>query len=164
MDVLERVVQRKPYKIIAAELEISETRVKQHVRTIKDRLEANSLPELVEQFHQITYKSPLPKGVGPKSELPLMKVPDIDRLTDDPGELELAESITMELKAPWTSSPEPKIVPRVLDGENAGLSRLLVILGIVLGLLAAIVLTLTVASALTEQFDGTRFVPREGNS
>lgn len=163
-EVLERVVQRKPYKTIAAELDISETRVKQHVRTIKDRFDANSMQELVEQYRLLSEASPYTKGVGPKSEVPPAGYGGVEAPSDDPGKLEFADAVTMQLQAPWLVSEEPRVVPGVLDGENAGLARLLAILGIVIGLLAAIVLTLTAASVLTDQFDGTRFAPREGNS
>lgn len=157
LEVLERVVQRKPYKLIADELEISETRVKQHVRALKDRLGANSMSDLVAHFHTIAPPSPFTIGEGPKMEVPLPPVDTAEMPAADPGAIEFADSMPMELMAPWHSLEQPRIVPQTLDGENAASRRLLTIVGIVIGLLATIVLALTTANALSEQFHGSGF-------
>jgi DNA-binding CsgD family transcriptional regulator len=164
LEVLERVVLRKPYKLIAAELDISETRVKQHVRTIKDRLDANSMPELVEHYRHIAEGSPFTKGVGPKSELPSNGCDTINEQADDPGKLELADSITMSLSAPWEMSPEPRVVPKLLDGDNAASFRLLAILGIVIGVLVIAILAFTVSDSLSNQIDGTGYTVRSDDN
>lgn len=160
-EVLRRIVQRKAYKVIAAELDISETRVKQHVRTIKDRLEVNSMAELVAHFHANSLEAPFTKGRGPKMEVSHLPGHPPLRGLDDPGALRLADSIAMELSAPWSLPIEPRIVPGKLDGEHAGLPRLLAIVGIVIGLLAAFVLALTTAGVLTEELSGSGFSVKE---
>ena len=164
LEILERVVQRKAYKVIAAELDISETRVKQHVRAIKDRLDANSMPELVAHFHAISDGQPFTKEEGPKMEVPALPAEQADRFADDPGALQLADSMPMGLHAPWLGIEdaslgveEPRVVPRVLDGDRAGLPRLLAIVGIVVGLLVVFVLALTTAGVLTEQLKGSGY-------
>lgn len=163
-EILERIVQRKAYKVIAAELDISETRVKQHVRAIKDRLEANSMPELVAYFHGVSSALPFTKGEEPKMEVPPPPLGKADEMADDPGAIHLADAMPMELYAPWHSLEQPRVVPGALDGEHAGLRRVLVIVGIVIGLLAAIILALTTASALSEQFRGSGFSVMENKS
>ena len=157
LEVLERIVQRKAYKVIAAELDISETRVKQHVRTIKDRLDANTMPELVEHYHALTSGSPYTNGVGPKRELPESLQSVQESVANDPGKLELADSMVMSRMAPWDFSPEPRVVPKHLDGEGAALPRLLAILGIVIGIFVFVILAFTVSDSLSNQIDGTGF-------
>jgi DNA-binding CsgD family transcriptional regulator len=163
LEVLERVVQRKPYKSIAAELDISETRVKQHVRTIKDRLAANTMQELVEHFHLIREGTPFTKGVGPKSELPSEDSVAPQAMQVDPGKLELADAHTMTLEVPWEYATEPRIVPELLDGKGAAFPRLLSILGIVIGLLVVVILAFTVSDTLSEQINGTGYTVENRN-
>lgn len=47
--VMERIDRRVPIKVIAQELGVSETRINQHIRALKDVYEAASLGELVEK-------------------------------------------------------------------------------------------------------------------
>lgn len=48
--VMERIDRRVPIKVIAQELGVSETRINQHIRALKDVYEAGSLGELVENY------------------------------------------------------------------------------------------------------------------
>lgn len=48
--VMERIDRRVPIKVIAADLGVSETRINQHIRALKDFYEAGSLGELVENY------------------------------------------------------------------------------------------------------------------
>lgn len=48
--VMERIDRRIPIKVIALELGVSETRINQHIRALKDIFEAASLFELVENY------------------------------------------------------------------------------------------------------------------
>lgn len=48
--VLERIDRRVPIKVIAQDLGVSETRINQHIRALKDFYEAGSLGELVENY------------------------------------------------------------------------------------------------------------------
>jgi hypothetical protein len=57
-------------------------------------------------------------------------------------------------QAPWLRPGEPRIVPAALDGEHAVLIRLGAIVGIASGILAAVVLTVTAAVALSEAMNG----------
>lgn len=56
---------------------------------------------------------------------------------------------------------EPRIVPGVLDGDNAVLIRLAAIVGIAFGILAAVVLMVTAALTLSEAMDGKAQVPED---
>ena len=162
-EILERVVQRKAYKVIASELDISETRVKQHVRAIKDRLDANSMPELVAHFHAISDGQPFTNWEGPKMEVPAGPGELADGSADDPGALQLADSMPMGLHAPWLTAEEPRVVPSLLDGDRAGLPRLLAIVGIVVGLLAVFLLALATSGTLSQQLQGSGYTVVERN-
>ncbi|MFN4131282.1 MAG: LuxR C-terminal-related transcriptional regulator, partial [Paracoccaceae bacterium] len=48
--VMERIDNRIPIKIIALELGVSETRINQHIRALKDIYGAASLSELVAKY------------------------------------------------------------------------------------------------------------------
>ena len=48
--VMERIDRRVPIKVIAQELGVSETRINQHIRALKDVYVAGSLGELVENY------------------------------------------------------------------------------------------------------------------
>ncbi len=50
--VIERIDRRVPIKVIAQELDISEARINQHIRALKDIFGAASLNELVELYRQ----------------------------------------------------------------------------------------------------------------
>src|SRR3546814_12649366 len=50
--VLERIDRRMPIKVIAQELGVSETRINQHIRILKDIYQVESLNELVEVYRQ----------------------------------------------------------------------------------------------------------------
>ena len=63
-------------------------------------------------------------------------------------ELVLADAIPFEVAAPWASRSEPGVVPEVLDGRSAALSRLLAATGIAVGLLVACLVMLAVAGEI----------------
>ena len=50
--VLERIDRRIPIKVIANDLGVSETRVNQHIRALKDFYKVESLNELVECYRE----------------------------------------------------------------------------------------------------------------
>ena len=51
--VMERIDRRVPIKVIAQELGVSETRINQHIRALKDFYEAGSLGDLVENSETV---------------------------------------------------------------------------------------------------------------
>jgi biotin operon repressor len=177
--VMERIDRRMPIKVIAQELGVSETRINQHIRALKDLYEAGSLGELVEN-----YRATLPPAPADEPEdairaaLPLRDIADAgfaapfsevaytkkqipqpaifaDQLErDDPGHLVLSDAMSLLEQAPWLRPGEPRVVPGVLDGEHAVLFRLGAIVGIASGILAAVVLTITAARTLSDATEG----------
>ncbi|MFL0355638.1 LuxR C-terminal-related transcriptional regulator [Erythrobacter sp. GH1-10] len=179
--VMERIDRRMPIKVIAQELGVSETRINQHIRALKDIFKAESLGELVEE-----YRATLPEeGQGEASENtkgnsstgssvkgltePVYSknqvhghtLAGIDGSRVDQGELVMSDVLPLIEQAPWLRPGEPKVVPGVLDGEHAVLFRLAAIIGIAFGILAAVVLTVTAAVAISEAMDGRARVPVE---
>ena len=172
--VMERIDRRTPIKVIAQELGVSETRINQHIRALKDIYEAENLADLVESFRadenlnasgfgneeasEIQQDEGELKGysepVYSKNQVPDADLIDEDAGGDDPGELVMSDALPLLEQAPWLRPGEPQVVPRVLDGEHAVLFRFAAIVGIAFGLLAAVVLTVTAGITISEAMDG----------
>lgn len=79
--VMERIDRRVPIKVIAQELGVSETRINQHIRALKDFYDAASLGELVENYRATL---PAPTPGAERDEIPedeaLRDVADADKL------------------------------------------------------------------------------------
>jgi hypothetical protein len=179
--VMERIDRRVPIKVIAQELGVSETRINQHIRALKDVYGAYSLGELVENYRAtLTPKQPenpeeIDLGIAPDSGLrkPFSEAaytktqvnPAIDLaefgFRDDPGQLVLSDAAPLIDQVPWLRSGEPKVVPGVLDGEHAVLLRLGVIVGIATGILASVILAVTAAMTLSAATEGKAYLSVE---
>ena len=61
----------------------------------------------------------------------------------------VADAAGFQFDAPWSGFSEPKVVPGVLDGNLAGLSRTAVIFAIAILTLIAIMVAVATAQALT---------------
>jgi DNA-binding CsgD family transcriptional regulator len=179
--VMERIDRRVPIKVIALELGVSETRVNQHIRALKDIYNAVSLGELVENYRASADfeapEEPAQNALGNGPDTGLLKPyseaaytnsqinPAAD-LTDflsqdDPGQLVLGDATPLIEQAPWLRPGEPRVVPGVLDGEHAVLLRLAAIVGIAAGILAAVVLAVTAAMTLSQATEGKLFFSEE---
>ncbi len=172
--VMERIDRRMPIKVIAQELGVSETRINQHIRALKDIFESENLGELVEKYRATLdsadnqeasekeenneeLKSPLKdltETVYSKSQVHGYAFEGLNSSRVDQGELVMSDVLPLIEQAPWLRSGEPKVVPGVLDGEHAVLFRLGAIVAIAFGVLTAVVLTVTAAMAISEALDG----------
>ena len=172
--VLERIDRRVPIKVIASELGVSETRINQHIRALKDFYQVDSLNELVEcyreEFGEDENASSLSAELTDvalsdssyrKNQVAAGATLAADWQRADPGEIVLSDVMPLGDLAPWQVAKEPRIVPGLLDGENAVLIRLGAIVGIAFGMLAAVVLAVTAAMSLSEALDGKAHVPVE---
>ena len=177
--VIKRIDRRMPIKVIARDLGVSETRINQHIRALKDIYSAESLGELAEIYRASRKaeeagqgadkpsksntsdigKGPFTEPVYNKNELPGYVQASDNGLRVDQGELVMSDVLPLIEQAPWLRPGEPKVVPGVLDGEHAVLFRLAAIIGIAFGILAAVVLSVTAAVALSEAMDGKANVP-----
>ncbi len=172
--VMDRIDRRVPIKVIARELGVSETRINQHIRALKNIYKVDSLNDLVERYRaenlneqsdvedgKSTQKEDITGDLNPfslaeyrKKQLQEKVENEDNRVGDDPGELVMSDVLPLEDQAPWLRPGEPRVVPRVLDGEHAILFRLAAIMGIAFGFLAAVVLTVTAALTISEALDG----------
>ncbi|WP_298301015.1 hypothetical protein [uncultured Erythrobacter sp.] len=177
--VIERIDRRAPIKVIARDLGVSETRINQHIRALKDIYKAESLADLVEAYrvHKIADEeapepeksewdqNPKPEelalseSVYSKNQVPVGTLMSDQSGQDDPGELVIRDVSSMVDEAPWLRPAEPQVVPRVLDGDNAIWFRLAAIMGIAFGVLAALVLSVTAAITISEVLDGKAAIP-----
>jgi DNA-binding CsgD family transcriptional regulator len=167
-DVLDGIDRRLPLKLVAAELGVSESRVNQHVRALKEHYRVNTLPELIEAWRRDE-----PDFVGETAyRNSAWRIPQVPQGTGGgdgsdrvaPGEFVLADAAPFAIEAPWKTRIEPRVVPGMLDGDNAVLMRLALIVGLAFGLVAAIVLVVTASLSLSEALDGRVAVPESGSS
>lgn len=172
--VMERIDRRVPIKVIARELGVSETRINQHIRALKDIFEAENLGELVERYREDRHAHGLEtsqteevtadlkgfsEAVYSKKQVPSPGLNEHTPSGNDPGELVMSDVLPLMEQAPWLDAGEPRVVARVLDGEHAVWFRLAAIVGIAFGFLAAVVLTVTAAVTISEALDGRATVP-----
>ncbi|MCT2559194.1 LuxR C-terminal-related transcriptional regulator [Tsuneonella sp. YG55] len=163
--VLDGIDRRLPLKAVAAEIGVSESRVNQHVRALKERFAVNTLTDLVDAWRredaEISTETDCRTSAWRNSQ-----VPGADRRGESggrvaPGEFVLSDAALIAIEAPWAVENEPRVVPGMLDGDNAVLLRLAVIIGITFGLVAAVVLVVTASLALSEALQGNAAVPEE---
>lgn len=179
--VMERIDRRVPIKVIASELGVSETRINQHIRALKDFYDAASLGELVENYRATLGPADggeVPEnGLGTIADGALLKPFSEPAYTnsqingsgdladfgdrDDPGRLVLSDAMPLIKQAPWLKPGEPRVVPGVLDGEHAVLMRLGAIIGIAAGILASVILVITAAMTLSQATEGKAYLSVE---
>ncbi len=95
--VMERIDRRVPIKVIALELGVSETRINQHIRALKDVYEAGSLGELVENYR-----------ASVASEAPAEGLPDKASEVDDLVEFDIGIPTDEALLNPFSQSAYTK--------------------------------------------------------
>ena len=161
--VLDGVDRRLPLKAVAAELGISESRVNQHIRALKERYQVNNLPDLVTAWRaQDTENSDELACRNSAWRIPQVPHPGVRGDAESrvaPGEFVLADAAPLAIEAPWNSRIEPRVVPGMLDGDNAVLLRLALIIGLAFGLIAAVLLVVTASLTLSEALADKAAVP-----
>jgi DNA-binding CsgD family transcriptional regulator len=163
--VLSLIDRRLTIKEIAAELGISETRVNQHITTLKQRLDANTHRELAARYREMftpVVPPPFRNPAGTKTQLVGERQPRSIPGRAADGDLVLADVHAFSLEAPWARASEPQVVPPVLDGKNAVLLRLAVVAAMVCGILASLILAITAATSLTEVVGGRPDISQTG--
>lgn len=168
--VMEGIDRRQPIKLIAGELGVSETRINQHIRALKAIYGASSLNELVEEFRKAEPQqpeNPEPTGEVPpfrnvaysNKQLPEQDIMAQQSTRDDPGSIRVSDAHVVARDALWAHDIEPVVVFGALDGDNAVLYRLAVMVGLAFGMIAAVVLVVSAALSLSEVLDGKASVP-----
>jgi hypothetical protein len=179
---MERIDRRIPIKVIAADLGVSETRINQHIRALKNIYGAASMTDLVENYRTahglelVAERALEEEGETPShpyAKLPLNETEysnnqiierlgsDDDWARNDPGALLISDVLPLAEQAPWLKPEEPRVVPGLLDGEHAVLFRIVAMILIAVGVLAAVVLSVTAAITLSDAMDGKADLPME---
>lgn len=180
--VMERIDKRIPIKVIALELGVSETRINQHIRALKDLYGAASLAQLVKNYRLSEGRSeddvtaegelaamPLTDAEAPPLSEPAYTkkqmsetYPALDEWQrDNVGKLVVGDVMPLGASSAWLHPAEPKVVPGLLEGEHAVLLRSLAVLFIAIGILMAVVLSVTAAVALSTAMDGKAHLPAD---
>ena len=165
-EVLERIDKRMPIKVIAAEMKVSEARINQHIRAVKDKFEVDSMGELVARYRAMpdydpATDDPYRNSLYRKSELPDEPIFPDQQSRVDPGEIVLSDSHHVLIDAPWTGPREPVVVPSFLDGDNAVLKRLAAMVVITFVIISAIILAVSAAVTVSEVLDGKASISSE---
>lgn len=190
--VMERIDRRIPIKVIAMELGVSETRINQHIRALKDIYGAGSLFELVDNYRlaegltgtdEDTAGQPddntatdqdASAGIPSDASQPPLSEPAYNKKQitgtysnldewpqDNAAMLVVGDVMPLAEHASWLSPGEPRVVPGLLEGEHAVPLRILAMVLIAAGILAAVVLTVTAAMALSNAMDGKADLPMD---
>ena len=173
--VMAAIDRREPIKVIAADLGVSETRINQHIRALKKAFDVASLPELVSAYRagsgrfnagetdrygdaqdpfgdaQDFFRKP----ACTTSHLSQTPADGDSESRGNPGEIVFSDAHHVLIDAPWSGSREPVVVPAALDGKNAILYRLAVVVGLALGIIALVILTVTASLSLSTAMDGS---------
>ena len=154
-DVLERIGERQTLKEIAGSLHLSESAVNQHVRELKRKLGVNSLSELARRLRDDpgllenpTCRESACINSHMAETLPNEPVVPSERPAADPVSVTFADA-AWSPTPPWVAQEVPQVVPRVLDGENAGWVRTAAMALIVMCFFIAVVVGLGAAQGLT---------------
>ena len=165
MQVLAMISERLTVKEMAARQGVSISAINKRIRTLKEVFEVNTHRELHEAYAEMAEKGGFDvctESTCTKNALPEFSEPTDRSAQDEKASVAaLQDSITMRIDTPWAVHEEPRIVPRMLDGPNAGLLRSVAIMAITLLILAGILVSLGVAQGITEALRGTEIGPRE---
>lgn len=167
--VLDLLANNRTSKEIAWALGVSETAINRRIEAVRLRLGGVTRHELARRYREwaAAHRSP------PRSEPSGKPLESGDTLCVETGNrnLQLAgdepsdperrrdseasatafeDPVAMSIDAPWREWKEPRIVPRVLDGDNATFTRgAAIAIGLIM-ILAILILAITVAQALAE--------------
>lgn len=157
--VLDLLANGRTTKEIAAALDLSESAVNRRIELLRTRFSGITRLELARRYRdwaavKVPQESDPAEGVETdRQSLRLAPSPEIEHKpiedSQDAG-LVFRDSLAISVDPPWNREPEPKVVPGVLDGKDAVLTRGAAIAIILLGIIASLVLGLAAAGALTE--------------
>ncbi|MCJ2178036.1 helix-turn-helix domain-containing protein [Novosphingobium album (ex Hu et al. 2023)] len=154
-EVLRFVAENRTSKEIAWELGISESAVNQRIEGVRSRTGGPPRAELARAYRQ--YQQDLDETC---KLLPdnIPQVPAAAAVAQGASQdafadkLALADAVTFTLTPPWQNERVGRVVPEVLDGAHAGLSRTAAMVAIAVGMLVIAMVGLGVAEALSRLF------------
>lgn len=155
--VLTLLANGRTSKEIATALHLSESAVNRRIELLRTRFSGITRLELARRYRDWALDhaaKAIADGVETdRQSLHLAAAADVaHRPVEDSREdpLRFGDSLEISIDPPWTVAKHPKVVPGVLDGENAALTRGAAIAIILFGIVASLVLGLAAAGALTE--------------
>jgi DNA-binding CsgD family transcriptional regulator len=152
-EVLRFVAENRTSKEIAWDLGISESAVNQRIEGVRLRTGSPPRAELARAYRQ--YLQDLEAACNPvPAKIPQVPLQPFDTPSDErderAGHLALGDAMTYTVTAPWQRGTFGNVVPEVLDGANAGLSRTAAMIAIAGGMLLVAMVGLGVVRALTD--------------
>lgn len=163
---LDLLANNRTSKEIAFALGISETSVNRRIEVVRSRLGGITRHELARRYREWkaapgSEKAPVSPPESPATAcvetglhiLQLAETGDVGGKQARDGEAAPAsfeDPVAMAVDAPWREWKDPSIVPGVLDGENATLTRGIAIVGLLVLIVASLILVLTAAKALAD--------------
>lgn len=149
-EVLSRLARRQSYKTIADKMGISQSRVNQHIRAMKNRLGVNDPAGLVELWLSAEGQLPCTKDAWIKSQLPPPPVRSQHEGTAGGAVLPFRDAGSMSLPLPWQDPEGIRVGPGYLDGPGGTAKRIGFMLLVAIGFPVAVVATLSAMMALSE--------------
>ncbi len=162
--VLEHLANNRTSKEIAYLLSVSETAINRRIEVMRWRLGGVTRHELARRYRQ--WESERERSAPRSAEnqespcvetrVEILQLAETGRDGESPdrdseaSDAVFQDSIAMAIGAPWKAQSEPRIVPRVLDGDNATLTRGAVIAVLLFAIIASLVLGLAAATALAD--------------
>jgi len=152
-EVLRLVAENRTSKEIAWDLGISESAVNQRIEGVRSRTGSPPRAELARTYRLYLYELQAACSPLPDKNFQLSDGADTAASTGQDERLDqfgLADALTFNVAAPWQAERRLRIVPEVLDGANAGLSRTAAMVAIALGMLLLAMVGLGVVRALSD--------------
>lgn len=154
-EVLRFVAENRTSKEIAWDLGISESAVNQRIEGVRSRAGAPPRAELARAYRLYLQDleaacNLLPDKI-PQVPRPAL-FPPVSGRDERADPFALADAMTFTVTAPWQAEQVVRIVPEVLDGTNAGLSRTAAMIAIAAGMLLVAMVGLVVVRTLSEMF------------
>lgn len=159
-DVLDLLANNRTTKEIAHALGSSESAVNRRIELLRSRLGGITRHELARRYREAksAAEAGADRGVETaEQKLQLAESSPADHTSgqDDRGPAyALQDSLKIAIEAPWSQPSEPRVVPGVLDGDNAVLTRGAAIAIILAGIVASLVLALAAVQAITDALGG----------
>lgn len=161
--VLDLLAQGRTTKEIAGKLDLSESAVNRRIELLRNRFGGITRLELARRYRDRPADFAVraePEGGGVETGRQSLHLADLPGSGEKQAQDDLAaglvfrDSLEMSIEAPWSGAKEPRVVPGVLDGRNAWLTRGAAIAIILLAIIASLVLGLAAAQAITDALGG----------